>query len=107
MIPAEFNPADHVGPEVILNRGGEFFTFAVAAASFEEGVIRRINVFTTQIERQLIRGLIGGINTIDVAINRKILASIRETDGVRSQSLNSIPSHTKLQAGHGGLRAWH
>src|SRR5665213_350393 len=61
MIPAEFHAADDVGPEVVLQGGGDFFTKAIVRVNFiiviRTFTVREVVILTPEVERELVRGL--------------------------------------------------
>ena len=70
MIPAEFHAADDVGPEVVLDRGGDFFTLAVRGPVVGSHIgvnALQVKILATEIEREFVGGFDRGIETEDPA----------------------------------------
>ena len=67
MVPPEFHPAQHIGPQFVLDRGREFPGIMPGIVAIERvytytgANLRGIHNFTAEVKGQLVRGLNGGI----------------------------------------------
>jgi len=86
VVPAEFRAADHIGPEVVFDRGSDFFAFSVEEG--EGGQVIGVNISARKIQAQLVRCLIGGVEAVDVAVRRS------------TQRLDCVEREARFQAGN-------
>src|ERR1035441_6986721 len=100
MIIAGFDAADHVGPQVILNRAREFqdvisggtITYnSTSTIIFVVGVISVVNPFTTGIEAQLVGGLKCSIQASNKSVSPILVAFVGRRAGVITIGLSTTP----------------
>src|ERR1035441_6054666 len=64
VIPAEFHPAQHICPQLILDRERDFLGFVwIKAGGGIENAVTVIHIFSPRIEAQLVGGLNRGVDT--------------------------------------------